>query len=199
MPTFDIPCDVYARLASITDTIYHDGGPFCKTLRVENGKVIATNRKVLAIERVDCDIGTAHILVDPNLVAQCRTEAQFDSILTVTIDHSMRFGTAKTTFGYNYPGNVGYWSDGPNELADWKNIVPQTLPTVSDGAMLWDAKIIAALGLSSPTGGLVFPEFINASEPVLIRDVSDDRWCGIFLARPRDTVLGGATIPEWLR
>lgn len=199
MPTFEIPCDVYARLAGVTDTIYFDGSPWCKTMRIEDGKAIVTNRKVMVIESIGGPKGVGHVIIDPQLVAQCRTEAPFDSKLTVTIDDALRFGTAKTTLGYCFPGNVGRWGPEENELARWRTALPIREATASDGAMLWDAPVISALCASSPTGGLVFPRFIDCNMPVVIRDASDDRWCGIFLPRAHDSVYGAAKLPEWCK
>lgn len=200
MPTFEIPCGVYARLAPLTDTVYDDGSPWCRTMRIEDGKAITTNRKIMAIEYIGGPVGSAHIVIDPALIAQCKSEAQFNSVLTVTVDHSMRFATAKTTFGYVYPGNAGYWGapDIHNELERWRPIIPLGAAKATRGGMFWDARVIGPLGISSPTGNLVFPEFIDTSLPVVIRDAMDDRWCGLFM--PRDSTIQAppATVPEWL-
>ena len=58
---------------------------------------------------------------------------------------------------------------------------------------------IETLWRVSPTGELVFPEVIDANKPVIVRDVNDDNWIGVFIPSIEGKrIVKPATLPEWL-
>jgi hypothetical protein len=65
--------------------------------------------------------------------------------------------------------------------------------------MYWDLFQIEALIKSSPSGGVVFPEFIDSSKPVMIRDSLKPNWAGVFIpdVSKGSTKHKPAEIPEW--
>ena len=69
----------------------------------------------------------------------------------------------------------------------------------SDGFMYCNLLEVLTLWDCSPTGELVFPELLNANEPVIVRDINDDDWLGVFIpANSGKELLKPATLPEWL-
>jgi len=75
--------------------------------------------------------------------------------------------TAKTDLGYSHPENCCYWWDD-TPLNNWRNWAPSDNPAESTGAMYWNINHIETLVRSSPSGQIVFPEFINSSQPAWV-------------------------------
>lgn len=208
---FAISCDIFARLTNVVRNFdANETRHYLKSVYIEhvdgNAFAVATNSKIAAIEFLGkCDFGngSVNVVVDPVLIQQCRTEAAFSSVLTVSFNEVLQFGTAKTTLGYCYPGNAAVVAAG-NALPKWREWTPDKPVTKSKGAMFWNAENIAALGASSPSGRVLFPEFIDATKPVVIRDITDPNWFGLFM--PNRNVDGevityteGAKLPDWFK
>lgn len=210
---FKIPCSTFARLANAAIPQPNETRHHINCIRFENVNgacyAIATNALIAAIEHLGNtewqDYGIC-IARDPALIAQCESEASFDSELTidVIINDIMKFASAKTTFGYTHPDNVlRYPPDGMDHRPwnDFRSLVPDEMPSKSAGFLFMDTEQITNLGKASPSGRLVFPKFIDSSKPVLVRDAVDPAWLGLFL--PRDNggsqdKLKPATRPEWI-
>jgi hypothetical protein len=208
---FTISCEIFARLANVvkdipaTETRAH-----LKSVYVEhkngNAFAVVSNSKFAAIEhlgKVEGGDGSIHIAADAALIQQCQTEAPFNSVLAVGYNDMLKFATAKTTLGYCYPGNAAITADG-SPLVEWRKWAPEKPVKATKGAMFWNTENIIAIGKSSPSGRVLFPEFIDATKPVVIRDVTDDNWLGIFM--PNRAVEGetityseGAKLPEWFK
>jgi hypothetical protein len=210
---FAISCDIFARLANVVRNFdANETREYLKSVYIEhhlgNAFAVATNSKIAAIEflgPVAFEQGSVNIVADPILIQQCRTEAAFGSVLSVSFNEVLQFGTAKTTLGYSYPGNAVIIPRHP-DFKKWRNWTPDKPVTQSKGAMFWNTETIAALGASSPSGRLLFPEFIDADKPVVVRDITDDNWFGLFMGRERKTDDGetityteGAKLPEWFK
>lgn len=89
-----------------------------------------------------------------------------------------------------------YWGES-TFLDNWKHwLVPPA--SCSKGFMFWNVYQVQRLFEASPTGELVFPEFFDSSKPVLIRDINDSNWVGVFIPQA-DTkqIIKGANRPEW--
>lgn len=82
-------------------------------------------------------------------------------------------------------------------LDDWKKwLLPPV--TFSKGAMFWNVYQVQRLFEASPTGELVFPEYFDSSKPVIIRDINDSNWVGVFIPQADvKQIIKGANRPEW--
>ena len=104
-------------------------------------------------------------------------------------------GSVVDTLGQVYTDFI----DWPDEsvLDNWYNWFE--LSTEQNGFLYFDMLDIETLWRVSPTGELVFPEVIDANKPVIVRDVNDNNWVGVFIpAKDSKTALQPATLPEWL-
>jgi hypothetical protein len=198
MTDFTISCDTLVRLSTVSDPNNDD--PAFRCLRIDNGCAVATNRSFMAIEHVGGPAGVIHIILDAALINQCRTEAKFDSKLTITVNEMLKFAVAKTTLGYVHPGNCVYWSDTPTDFDRWRAVTMDagTTRPKSNGGMFWLADKVAALAASSPSGSVVFAEIIDTAFPTLIRDVTDGHWLGVFNPNSFKNSYKAATLPTWM-
>ena len=200
MTDFVIPCDAIARMSHILAGVPADADTHFRTIRVENGMVIASNRKTLVVELIGGNVGAMNLIVDTALLAQCVTEATFGSTLTVTVNEVLQFAAAKTTLGYSHPSNVALFSPNVSDMSRWREVVEKVRnpAPVAKGGMVWNAEVIAALGRAAPTGALVFEEVIDLERPVLVRDLRDPNWFGIFQPFLEDeTLFEPALLPSW--
>lgn len=89
-----------------------------------------------------------------------------------------------------------YWGESSflDNWTDW--LVPAV--SESTGFMFWNVYQVQRLFECSPTGELVFPEHFDSSKPVIIRDVNDSAWVGVFIPQA-DTkqIIKPATQPDW--
>lgn len=206
---FSIKCQTFIRFASICSFFEPSTRPDVKekinTVRLENknGKcyAIATNEKIAAVEflhNTDQPDGYIHLVLDEGLLQQCKTEMMFDSKLHITAVEQLAVASAKTDLGYNFNGNCCYWFDD-SPLNNWRKWIPKVIPAESTGAMYWNTHQIESLMKSSPSGHVIFPEFINATQPVLVRDIKDPNWFGLFI--PENITAGArqAELPDWIK
>jgi hypothetical protein len=202
MTDFIIPCDTFGRIASVIENFPPDGDPNFKYVRIEDGFALASDRKFMAIEKIVGGAGIIHIVSDPTLIAQCRTEAKFSSVLTITVNEALRFVVAKTTLGYVHSANIGYWPVGKTDLDRWREVVDMTKTPVKKGkgGMFWDCAAIARLAAASPSGRVIFEENIDNQRPTIMRDVHDYNWVGIFnpYSNQEAGTLTPATLPSWI-
>jgi len=208
---FAISCETFARLANVVkDFGTNEPRQYLKSVYIEhkagNAFAIATNSKIAAIEflgQVAIGDGSVNVVADPVLIQQCRTEGQFNGVLTVSVNEVLKFATAKTALGFTYPGNAAIITDR-TEFHDWRTWTPDKPVSKSKGAMFWNTENIALLGASSPSGRLLFPEFVDATKPVVIRDITDENWFGLFMPNRLAegeviTYMEGAKLPEWFK
>ena len=204
---FSIKCQTFVRLTSVCNffepTTRADVREKINTLRLENkdGKcfAIATNEKIAVVEflhNTDQPDGCIHVIRDEALIKQCEIEMQFDSNLHFTAVKEIAVATAKTDLGYSHPENCCYWWDD-TPLNNWRNWAPSDNPAESTGAMYWNINHIETLVRSSPSGQIVFPEFINSSQPLVLRDRKSPNWAGLFIPDAGDGLVKQAEIPEW--
>lgn len=212
---FEIPAETFVRLAGVTRRIPvgldETEIKYLRCVRLErvNGHVfaIASNRKVAAIYHfMDTVIGVdgvAHITIDPALIKQCETEKPFNSSLYITVIPELQMASVKTTLGYNYPGNgMIHFAETP--LDNWRKWVPDEPITETNGAMSWNIEDMEALNRASPSGEIAFPEFIDASAPVILRDIKSPDWLGMFMPNRVDDNGRGYTVtpaelPTWFK
>lgn len=215
---FTIPCETFARLSYAALLNPKPEYDHINCIRIENingdSYAIATNSMIAAVQYLgktdSAENGGVCVMIIPELVQQCISEQSFDSVLTIDAMETefYSFASAKTTFGYIHPHNVGWFPADHlykrpwNTLGSWRIMLPEgdKLPKKSKGFLFMDTEQITNLGKTSPSGRIVFPEIIDSSFPVLVRDSIDPSWVGIFL--PRDagsqSSLSPATYPDWL-
>lgn len=197
-----ISCEIICRMAKLIDR-EHEQEVF-RTLRLENGMVIATDRQFMAVEQVESFEGYAHVIIDDALLTQCEMETQFSGMVEFIPNPHLKFTAAKTTMGWNAPGNVGYYPDQPTDFDKWRTVTQQCAQELqhSTGGMCWDTDGLIRLAQSSPSGLLIFEQNIDASSgrPTIIRDANSAFWCGFFIPRVNDGRQKlPAKMPEWLR
>ena len=194
-----LPCDTFVRLTNALKNMPKDD-PWCRSVRLETNLAIVTNRFYLVIERLESVAPSVlHIPADPVLIEQCKTEAVYHSKMHIVANDMLKFASLKTSLGYQFAGNAGLYLDAPNVMDRWREIIPDSMPKKSKGSMcLWTADL-ANIAESSPSGQIVFPEHIDWSQPVVIRDAVDPNWCAFFYVRESDNPHDPAIIPGWLR
>ena len=197
MTDYVIACDAFVRLTSL---IADDVDPIFQTVRFDNGQAVATDRQFMSIENIGGAAGIVHIAADSRLIAQCVTEAQFHSKLTITVTEPLKFAVAKTTLGYIHPDNCSVWPDGPTDFDRWRDVVmaSATPAEKSNGGMFWRASSVAKLAKASPSGRIVFEETIDTIRPTLVRDVLDYDWLGVFNPFSAEDFYSPATLPTWM-
>lgn len=189
---FAIPVETYIRLAGVTDHFNQEIGAHeqqhLRCVRMERNKshtfAIASNKKIGAVyyfgktEGVD---GAMHLVIDEKLRKQCETEKPFNSSINIIGIPAIGIATGKTTFGYEHPGNIATFP-AETPLADWRVWARHEQIAASSGAMHWYLPDMQALNAASPSGHVIFPEFIDTNKPVLLRDEMDANWCGFFMS-----------------
>lgn len=207
---FTIPCETFFRLTHVLkNTKPGETADYLKSVYLENheGKAfaIATNRKVAAIEFLGETTepnGSVNITIDPALVKQCETEKSFNGIMYVHFNEMLNFATVKTQMGYNFPGNAAVNPGKETEFQSWRKWFPDAMPKKPNGATVFGAEWIANLGRSSPSGEIVFPTVIDCHVPVLVRDLHDPKWFGLFMPEyaPGGNVVDvePVSLPDWL-
>lgn len=200
-----IPCETIVRFSNLLPSPNVDIDPIFRTIRLDNGKIIATDRRFMAIEQLPEKFeGVFHISLPDDLLEQCRTETQFSSKIDIIATPVLGHITAKTTLGWSPPGNIGVFPAAVTDFDYWRNrvVAPCLEPAaVSRGGMLWRLDDIVRLAACSPSGDVIFEEHIDCeSRPTVVRDIHSYDWCGFFLPRLHDGAYhAAATLPGWLK
>jgi hypothetical protein len=195
---FTVPCEVVARLSTVLGRMPDNANEWFRSIRYDNGVLVVSNRKIIAAEYVGGPSGVAHIVAEPALIEQCRTEGNFGSSLEINIIEAMRFTTAKTTLGYAFPGNAGVWSAAANDFDQWRTLARGEKKLNSAKFMRWYAEEIAMLASSSPSGVVCFPEKIDPTRAIVVRDSVDLKWCGLLQGNAENEGFFPATLPDWI-
>ena len=209
MAVYKIPCGIIARFANALNKYNHMKKDrehldcFC----VENYKnstyVVATNAKIMAIQRVAfTDEPDSQTLIrnDAEFVNQCVKESEYGSELTIVDNEMLNFVSIASSFGYQTKTDMKlrtqelFWQG-------WRGIIPKQQPTESKGFLFVDAEMLGWLVACAPSGRVTFPKIINDDHFVLLRDPYDIDFLGIIhlsnsQTEPR-TKLYPATLPDW--
>jgi hypothetical protein len=122
-------------------------------------------------------------------------EAKIEGSLTFETLPELAMGSIIDTLGRVYTDFIS-WPD-ESTLDNWYNWFE--LSTEQKGFLYCDLLDIQTLWQVSPTGELVFPEVINSDKPIIVRDVNNDNWVGVFIPNIEGKrVIKPATLPEWL-
>lgn len=199
-----IPCETIVRASYIVKKPHEDIDDIFGTIRLENGKLIATNRKFMVVEQITAFEGTYHVRIDDKLLKQCEEAVSYSGMLEIIPNPALQFTTAKTTMGYTAEGNIGVFPQVHNFFDDWHKIVEKCSEplTESSGAMVWNTADVHQLCMASPSGTICFEKYFNVTgdRPCVVRDISTGDWCGFFVPRIKDGVLHNpAIVPGWLK
>lgn len=200
---FAIKCETFVRLNSVLQQI-KPANEHLRSIYIEcksgNLIAVATNGTIAAIEllgQVSAPDAHMHLSVDPLLIAQASQEAPLGGSLHVVFTAMLNHAAVKSTFGYQFAGNGAVFPTN-DIVRKWRGIIDK-IETPSP--MIINAESIANLGYASPSGSLVFPEVIDGSKPVVVRDLHDPNWFGLFLPTFFDEgkriKRNAATYPEW--
>ncbi len=197
-----IPCDTIARLSHLLPEEPSDDP--MHAFRLENGKIMTTDRSFMAVEEVERFEGVFYIRNDPALIEQCRTEAQWSATIEFTPVPAINYTTAITSFGWSVAENIGLWPTEPTDWDKWRDVIlsPCLEPlSESQGPMTFVADSLHRLALTSPSGGIVLEQYADPiRRPTVVRDIDTNTWVGFFRARVDDGRQHvSATVPGWLR
>lgn len=202
MTDYAIPCEVIARLSILANDTPADADQRFKSLRYDNGLLIASNNRLIAVENITGPAGVFHLVLDPALVAQCRTEAPFKSVLHVTLNDMLQFASGKTTLGYSHPANCTLWNSPASKFDSWRDIVARVVDPANEpnGGMYWKAQEIALLAATAPSGSVIFERVVDVNRPAIIRDPFDENWFAMFNPWNKDLETAPpATLPGWYK
>lgn len=199
-----IACGVFVRLAKIAAS--NDQG-YLKSIWLEVTEcgdvlAIATNVKIAAIEHIgktDVEPFGMNVCVDEAITQQCQIETAFNGMISFVNNPVLKFVSAKTSLGYIHTSNAGVYTDGKNEFKTWREWLPDELPKKTNGGIFSNLNNLSLLASSAPTGSVVFHKYIDKNAPVMVRDVHDDNWIGLFMPRPdaKNRSPEPFTIPDW--
>lgn len=202
-----ISCDAYVRHSRVAKYLAdEDERQYLRSIFIErkNGKVVivSTNAKIAAIEKLPDSIGPdgfCNLIVDDALIAQCQTETAFHSNLNIVVNDILKFATIKTTLGYIHVGNGLAPQPEHSEFVNWREWFADELPKKTKGAMQASFDYLSVLAECSPSGNMVWQEFIDTSKPVIVQDIHNTDWVGLFLPRgKKNSNVTSATIPHWV-
>lgn len=199
-----IPCDTIARLSHVLSPSDSDTDDAFKCFRLEDGKILASNRHYLVIEEIGGFSGTYHIRPTPALIEQCKTEATYSSWIDFTPVDSLRWTTAVTMLGWSISDNIGYWPTTPTDFDKWRELVvdPCRTPVPENkGHMTLDLPGLLQLMHAAPSGTVTLEKNLNPRErPTCVRDSDAAHWVAFF--RPHITdgrVHPAASVPGWCK
>lgn len=201
-----IHCASLLRLSRLAATVAADDPkPYLQAVWLETKgghmAAVVTNRKLAAVEYLGEDAGPDAgfaVPLDPAFMAQVETEAGFGSRVRLTQD-GMKIH-AMTDFAYYQELQaLATLDSADNHFNAWRNWFPDALPVETHGAMFQTLGNLATLNSAAPSGSVIFPEFIDTRKPVVVRDLHDENWLGVFLADPNGETLPRVTLPEWVR
>ena len=201
-----VNCDTFARLSKIA--LSNQGGYlrsiFLEITEAGDVLAIATNRKIAAIEKIGkSSIGVMkmNVCVDEALVEQCKTEIAFNSSIIFINNPMLKFVSAKTSLGFVHSGNAGIYTTEENAFETWRDWFPDELPTKPNGGIFSNLENLALLASSSPTASVVFQEIIDNKQPVIVQDIHEPAWLGLFMPRPDAQTRSPEpfSIPDWVK
>lgn len=199
---FKIDPEIYLRLAAVSVQPDEEHKAVARSVRIEhhNGKIIAiaSNGKFLCGELLgECDDeGAVNVTNDPELRKIAEAEVAASGVLLISQVAGWTVARGGET-GKMYALNA----EVEGEYPDWRALVPTTKPTKPNGVIAFFPYVMKRIADASPSGVIVFPEVIDITQPVLIRDKTDPNWFGLYLLTdaPNKQTFKAATVPDWLR
>ena len=165
-------------------------------IKIEGQNLIGTNDTVACVQHLETDnTDSCYINITKDLVKIVYNELNKEGFLNFETIPELAMGSVSDSTGHIYT-DIIIWPD-ESPLDNWREWF--RLSEESQGFMFANLEQLETLWKSSPSGNIVFPEVINASEPVIVRDVTDANWVGVFIpSLESKATLKPATLPEWL-
>lgn len=128
-------------------------------------------------------------------VDKIRDEAEFGGTFTFETLPELAMGTVNATSGQNCNDFIVWPDESPvDKWREWFKMSDE-----SKGFIYCELPQLITLWEASPSGDVVFPEVINADDPVIVRDVNSDNWIGVFIpVIDSKAILKPAILPEWI-
>lgn len=197
-----IPCETIQRIARIINVIPPDENrEWLRSVFIERKRdhvwIGATNATFAAIQYMGVIPGNDGIIAIKGEALPLLPSR--DAHCTINDMAGLDWCMISTTDGFSYGGDAAMrLPEGIETFKAWRDwIGPEA--TATGRAMFINTDGLAALANSSPSGRVVFPRIIDAEKPVIIRDIADPDWLGIFVARPSNGLFfDGATRPNWV-
>jgi hypothetical protein len=209
MTTYTVPCNTLFRLSQICKFfqphVSEEKKSLINTIRLENKAgylyAIATNSEVAAIERIgptDQPDDSCHLKIDPDFTENMRTQAQYGVSAVVTTIPMGAFSMLQTPVGLTI-ADCCYWFGSETPMHEWRTWADLKPPSKSSGSIYLDLHHIEILFSASPSGKIVFQEFIDVEKPITIRDRFVDNWVGLFIPCPdfHEGSVAKAKLPDW--
>lgn len=198
----EISCDVVARLQRVNYSVPRDEPrQWLRSVFIERhaGHAFAgaTNSRFAAIQYLGASAGDDGFTV---LRHQGLISADPETKMKVSDFPAFGFCTVTGLDVTSGEDQAFRDVDAIQTLRDWRKWFPETASPAQPGrAMFIDLDGLTGLITSSPSGRVTFPKVIDADRPIVIRDVTDPNWIGVFFARP-DTgrFAQGAALPDWI-
>jgi hypothetical protein len=195
-----IPSEALQRALTICRA-YPGDDPWLKTIRYEDGLLIACEQAIMTIERVGGPAGVVHLSIPITLEHVIASEAPYKGFVDFVVTEAMQYVSAKTMLGYVEPQNAGYWSaEWKNRLDRWRNIVDQSRQSVAPpvGGMSWNCNTVAVLAKAAPSQCVIFEDTIDINRPVVIRDSVSEDWFAILHPQIKLDRAAIAILPDWV-
>ncbi|NUM72788.1 hypothetical protein HUU40_00360 [candidate division KSB1 bacterium] len=201
----EVSCETIGRLSRINATLpANEPREWLRSFFVErrngHGYVGATNSIFAAVQYLGPSEGENGFVLIRHGALPLRAWAECEPETKCTINEI----SALNYCGIIAPGSYSSSSDVAirdvepvNTLKNWREWAPRSAPPAGR-AMFLDVDGLGALIGSSPSGRVIFPKQIDAELPVIVRDVTNPDWLGMFLARASNGLfIDGATRPDW--
>lgn len=210
----EIASEIFLRLAAVSKTMPlsitdHEKDLLrCVRFEFRDGKkfAIASNRKIAVVYMLGLTPErdqSVHIRTEPALIEQLKREKVFNSVLKVIAMPELGAISVSSNTGYAFQGNPGFFSES-TPLKDWPTWIPKNpIEKSQNGAMQWSTECIQTINEASVSGYVNFPEFIDALQPVILRDKDDENWIAMFMPNCADEktkkvyTCVPATLPAW--
>lgn len=207
MVDFIVPCSTYRRIARAA--LQHDEADSRKFLQcvrleihTEHILMIAACGPILVVERIKSDGENAdagavvHVTVEPEFLEFVERGVSTDDVLIVSPVPS--WTAARLASGAMYFKNAEW--PGADQYPNWREIIPADLPNKTTTALAFNGDEIKRMSETAPSGEFVCPKFIDTNRPVIVRDIADSEWCGVFLSQDHNgRPFDPAKIPDWVR
>lgn len=161
---------------------------------------VSTDSLIASVEflgKTDKPDGSCYLILSDKLKEQLNKEYLTDNIITVTAFPQMAISMLQSTSGFNLSDCLHWWDD--SELRNWRKWFLEPARE-SAGVMYWDVFKVESLLKASPSGKVIFPSFIDASKPLMVRDYHNDNWMGVFMPQSaKESEFEPTELPDWFK
>ena len=159
--------------------------------------MIASNEVIACVKYLKGSFGTDEIIyIKVDATFKERMEFESKLLTPVTLETVPEFGLATLKTDKDISESLVYLDE--TFYDEWRSWFVES--SENKGFMFWDTYQIIKLFECSPSGQITFPAVINSSRPVLLRDITDSEWVGVFIPTAKDDKKSKpAELPEWLK